>query len=199
MRLFISTSLTERYLALAVFLKHSRLLYLLLPRLDFGQLLLGLALASCALGDLFLSRKKEDWFIAGLISFLVGHFFYIILFWKAVNFNAPNWAVISLLIVYAVIFGAILIKKAQKYQIPIVAYISILSVMGIVALHLPSNLNYVSIGAMIFIISDSLLALRMFVVKEEKIKNKLSIGVWSTYITAQFLIFYGFCLTLQGF
>ena len=169
---------------------------LALATIGLGQPLLGAALALSAVGDFFLSRKKEDWFIAGLVAFLVGHVFYIILFAQLMDLSAPNWKVIGALVLYALVFGGVLIKKDDKYRLPIIAYICILSTMGILAVHLPDKQLYATIGAMVFIVSDSLLALRMFVVKNDTTKKQLSLGVWFTYVIAQFLIFYGFRLTV---
>ena len=156
----------------------------------FGMpLLLVAALVLSAIGDYFLSRE-EDKFTIGLVSFLTAHLLYIWLFWQASGGFALDWAH-GAMGVYALVFGAYLWPRAGEFRIPVLAYIVVITIMVSVALLLPSGYGMLLLGTFSFALSDSVLALEMFVVKATNIKIALSKIVWVTYIAAQSLIVVG--------
>lgn len=105
------------------------------------------------------------WFMAGLITFFIGHLFYIAAFKRASREPVPIWAAI-LLLLYSVGF-AVLVAGSQFAEgqivlgIAIVAYIAVIFTMGWMAIK--TRLKLAIIGALLFMFSDSVLAIDRFV------------------------------------
>ena len=155
----------------------------------FGGWLLALALALSAIGDYLLSRD-EGKFTIGLVSFLSAHLIYIWLFWQlidAVSFGIGQAAMVA----YALIYGAYLWPRVGDYRLPVLAYVFVITVMVASALMLPDGYMLVVLGSLFFAISDSVLALEMFVITSAKTKETLSKIVWVSYIAAQGLLVMG--------
>jgi len=156
------------------------------------------ALICCFLGDIFLLwSQKKTFFIVGLLSFLMGHVFYIIAFLQTTSYlsGIPGWFYFSLL--PYIWYGAFILKKLNPYlhsmKVLVIVYLNIILIMSFASFTRIWILTGLSfwlpfIGSIFFIASDSLLAFRNF-------KGKLSRGYASimiTYIFAQFLIVFGF-------
>ena len=134
-----------------------------LPRRD--RVLLGVALAFGALGDVLL-----DWsaglFAAGLGAFLFGHFVYIVLFSR----NRPRPSKLTLkeklMILGLALFASTMsfwVLPATGALAPAVAlYVGALTgmVAAAVALQLPER--WVVLGAVLFLLSDSILSVSRF-------------------------------------
>ena len=106
------------------------------------------------------------WFMAGLITFFIGHLFYIIAFLSVSQKRVPLWTSI-LLIVYGIAMG-IWIAGSQFavgesiLGVAIIAYIAVILTMGWMAMR--TRMKLAIIGALLFMISDSVLAIDRFVV-----------------------------------
>ena len=151
-----------------------------------------LALVFSFLGDVFLLFEGQLFFMIGLVSFLIAHilFIKIILSWltKSSLFNITV-AFIPFLITFS---GLIYVLKdsLNELLIPVIIYGITISIFGVVSL-----LNYLNtkttkalwmfFGALVFIISDSILAIHKFYFSKEI----LGILVMATYIVAQYLIY----------
>lgn len=105
------------------------------------------------------------WFMAGLATFLVGHLFYIVAFRKASRKPVPLIAAVPLLL-YG-LFMAVWIAVPQLVSgelflgVAIIAYMAVILLMGWEAIR--TRLPLVVTGALLFICSDSLLAIDRFV------------------------------------
>lgn len=157
-------------------------------------------------GDFFLMipdpEKTRKWFRLGLISFLLGHIFYIVAFVQAAKgFHNFIWWSVFLAIPY-VLFGAIvsprLIRHTGKMTIPVMIYVIVIVVMGICATFLwgagrAEGVMLLMVGALIFMISDAVNAFNKFA---KEIPNE-RIYTMSTYIIGQFLIVYGYVAALN--
>ena len=129
------------------------------------SLLLGLALAFGSLGDVLL-----DWnpslFPAGLGAFLAGHFLYIGLFWsnrpKPVRLSFLDAAVVSGLALFAAVMSAYLLPATGQLAPAVAIYLGAITgmVVASVALQLPRR--GVMAGAVLFLISDTILAVSKF-------------------------------------
>lgn len=105
------------------------------------------------------------WFLPGLIIFFIGHIFYIFAFrhvaWKSV----PIWAGIPLLLYGAGmavwIAGSQFSDGQNVLAIAIIAYIGVILTMGWMAIR--TRLKLAIIGAVLFIFSDSVLAVDRFI------------------------------------
>jgi len=156
------------------------------------------ALICCFIGDFFLLwSQKKTFFIAGLLSFLMGHIFYTIAFLQTTYFlsGIPKWFYFSLL--PYIWYGIFILKKLNPYlhsmKVPVIVYLNVILIMSFASFSRIWALKGLSfwlpfVGSIFFIASDSLLAFRNF-------KTKLSRGwasIMITYIFAQFLIVFGF-------
>lgn len=132
--------------------------------------LLALALSLC--GDVFLmfgdgARASDRAFIAGLVSFLLAHVAFVFAF--AINLRAPalpGW--LAGVVFYAVALLFVLLPRAGKLKLPVLVYCFVLAAMVFMAaarhasFHDAGTLRVV-LGALLFLLSDSLLAVRRFV------------------------------------
>lgn len=123
---------------------------------------LGLSLV----GDVFLMLpNREKFFVPGLVAFLLGHLAYIpgLLL---LNFELP-WLIVGVVLVglSLVVVGSRIIRgineKEPRLAVPVMAYIGVISVMVISAF---ATANPFAIaGAMLFYVSDSLIAITGFI------------------------------------
>lgn len=163
-----------------------------------GPILLTAALAFSALGDAFLSRPGERMFLAGLTSFLTAHALYISLFaasggeavlpdtWRAVIAIAMALGALAMV---AVLWPLV----SPRLRVPILVYAAAIFVMGLSALTMNSAL--IIVGAVLFMISDGILAGERFVVSAvSPHRSWMHHAVWITYYAAQLLITLGFLL-----
>ena len=154
-------------------------------------LLLCLAIFLSWLGDLaLLYQSKQIYFLLGLGSFLLAHVVYIIVLNKS-SFQKLQFNVLKVLPfgLYAIALLALLLPSAGSLQVPILVYGIVIAIMASTARLREGNTSqesfqWVLYGSILFVVSDSLLAINMFYTA-----IPLS-GLWimSTYIAAQFLI-----------
>ena len=121
--------------------------------------LISIGLIFCAVGDYTL-----QWFIVGLSFFLIGHIFYIFAFRSTNQQNTPLYVKIVLAIYGAVmmfwIAGSLLQKGDTVLAIAVTAYILVILTMGWTSFRTGSK--FAVIGALLFIMSDSVLAINRF-------------------------------------
>jgi len=151
-----------------------------------------LALIFSFLGDVFLLFEGVQFFMVGLLSFLIAHilFIKIVLGWlQKSSFRHKITAFIPFVITFSLLIN-MLKNSLNELLIPVVIYGTTISLFGVF-----SFLNYLNsksknsfwmfIGAVVFIISDSILAINKFYFSKE-IFNLL---IMVTYVVAQYLIF----------
>jgi uncharacterized membrane protein YhhN len=156
-----------------------------------GQLLwFGAGILFSLAGDMLLALPKEE-FMGGLIAFLLAHIAYII----GLNPTLPPIGLATLIIIALVIVAArgfyqqieraLTIKGNEKLKIPILIYTTVISTMLISALMtlirpdtdwpVASSL-LVSAGALLFFISDAMLAWNRFVEKISRADLKVIVA-----------------------
>jgi uncharacterized membrane protein YhhN len=106
------------------------------------------------------------WFMAGLITFFIGHLFYIFAFKSASRKPVPIWCAIPL-ILYGVamaiwIAGSQFAVGESILGAAIIAYIAVILTMGWMAIR--TGMGLAITGALLFILSDSVLAIDRFVI-----------------------------------
>ncbi|MEK4228129.1 lysoplasmalogenase [Solibacillus sp. FSL H8-0538] len=120
-----------------------------------------IGLIFCAIGDYTL-----QWFIIGLISFLIGHIFYIFAFRTTNESHVPGAVKIGLLLYGAFmivwIAGTLFKNEETVLGVAVCCYIAVILTMGWTAFRTGSR--FAIIGAMLFISSDSVLAINKFIV-----------------------------------
>jgi len=160
--------------------------------------LLLIALFFCWAGDtlLIFTEQNELFFLLGLAAFLLGHIGYIFTFRKSVDTTKPAKSLpaiyYGLPIVYAVGLLIFLLPKLGDMAIPVIAYAIVISMMCVAAMWRWSNTTkfsfmMVTTGAIVFVISDSLIAINKF----HTPFSAASILIMITYIKAQYLIVVG--------
>lgn len=151
-----------------------------------GLIALSLALVLSALGDMFLALGEERrLFVAGLSSFLMAHVVYVAGFIPFIA--APSVeALVVMLACGAAALGLVawLWPRLGGLRLPVLAYFGIIMVMVAGSLSVPMASPWLGAGAVIFAVSDSLIAARKFM-SPFPFANEL---VWGTYVVAQFLI-----------
>ena len=157
--------------------------------------LLLLAIGLSLSGDIFLLFDKSGSpnFIFGLISFLLAHIFYILLFVQVKRSYFPQrrwnpWIIVALLL-YVVVLIYILNPYLGDLKIPVIVYALVLTGMLITAWHAfdfnnRSGGGWIITGAVCFVLSDSLLAFNKFYAPIEF----AGIAIMLTYGIAQLLI-----------
>ncbi|MFJ8460931.1 lysoplasmalogenase [Lysinibacillus xylanilyticus] len=145
------------------------------------QLLIVIGLVFCMVGDYTL-----QWFLIGLTSFLIGHIFYIFAFSSTNERQVPTWAKIVLLVYGASmavwIVGTVFSSGDVVLGFAVIAYISVILTMGWTAIKTGST--FATIGALLFIASDSYLAVDKFVMPLPFSHEFIML----TYYSAQILI-----------
>ncbi|MEN2488400.1 lysoplasmalogenase [Flavobacterium sp. B11] len=181
---------------------------ILIPIIGFGayfyrkfptQNILLAALALSWLGDVILlfTDLGEIYFILGLVFFLMAHIVYCVLFNKQKRIrkkqNKPLFIFGSVFIAFYLIgMVSVLMPYLGELEIPVSIYASVISIMllfafnGFLVWEKPGN-KLVFLGAIFFIISDSILAVNKFYAPIPK----SSFFIMLTYLLAQYLIVVG--------
>jgi len=155
----------------------------------FGFVVTGLVF--CLGGDVFLALPQKKAFMLGLVSFLVGHVFYVIGFFSVAGFSGWTW--VSLLFTAMISSLVYLWLKSHlgKMRGPVIGYMVVITVMvcaastvlGAADFSLSGRVMAFS-GGVAFYFSDVFVARDRFVKKE--FINRL-VGL-PMYCAGQFLI-----------
>ncbi len=150
------------------------------------------ALILSFLGDVFLLFNGKQYFMLGLGAFLLAHLCFIKVVLQKMGKASLNNLLLSFIIFFGFLFCLLFVLKGHlgAMQIPVMVYGVIITSFG--ALSLTNYLQnktkaalVLLIGALVFISSDSMLALNKFYMPKEF----LNLMVMVTYIVAQYLIF----------
>lgn len=137
------------------------------------------------LGDLALLGDGDSWFLVGLGCFLVAHLGYVALFASRVGRGRPRlWSA-----VYAAWFAlllVVLVPHLGGLLPPVVGYGLVICTMAALATRCG---RVVSLGAALFLLSDSILAVNTFV--DDAGIPVAGFLVMFTYLSGQFLIAIG--------
>ncbi len=142
-------------------------------------------------GDLFLLGSGELYFILGLIFFLIAHVFYIIMVFKIlleIKLKDFMIAGIPYLLLFLILIN-VLYDGLGSMKIPVIIYAMTISFLGVFSLLLflqsrTKTSLLLLFGVLIFITSDTILALNLFYEKQ----SFYPILIMTTYVMAQFLI-----------
>ena len=139
----------------------------------YGRILfIGLILA--AFGDVFLLGSTRPAFLAGLVSFLLGHVVYVIAF-MTLGID-PLWTLIAVLAVgllAATVVRWLHPNLSPDMVGPVLAYVAVISLMVIAAsgVFAEGATGWILVGAIGFFLSDLAVARNQFVV--ESITNRV--------------------------
>ena len=191
--LWIAAGVALAYLVLPrpyagdVMLKTSMCVLLALAAFRGELKLFALALLFSAAGDAFLAYDGQRFFVPGLASFLVTHVLYAVVFVLATKgaatpMTAGRKLMLAVIPMFAAVYGAVLWPKLGELAIPVILYIAAIVVMAMLSLRVRAI--EVPVGAVLFMVSDSLISLEKFLWPAAWIGPL----VWITYALAQLMI-----------
>ena len=149
--------------------------------------LLGTALLLSSIGDVLLDLDP-GLFVIGLCAFLAAHLLYTVIFVihraRPVVLSGARIALLVLVLGYAALFARWLIPGLGALAVPVALYICAITAMVLTAIlaRFPSYL--VVLGALLFLVSDSVLAVDRF----KMAVPMRGLLVWTTYYLAQYSI-----------
>jgi uncharacterized membrane protein YhhN len=149
--------------------------------------LLGIGFLFSDLGDILLELDRSAYFVFGLAAFLIAHVFYITVFIRKPVFVKSRLIIVLAIIAYGLVLGSILIPHLGSMMKPVVAYLIIILAMGISASIGSNNHFLIIIGACLFILSDSIIAVNKFLMPVPF----SSLWIMTIYYSAQFFIISG--------
>ena len=153
--------------------------------------LLFMGLLFCLIGDIFLALPSERMFFFGLVSFLLGHVFYVIGFMYLTHIT-PLIALGTAVIfgVSAVVF-LYLRPHLGEMTIPVLAYVAVISLMlsgALAVLGVPTGTQagriMIFVGALLFYLSDLFVARDRFI-KQDPLNRYIGLPL---YYGGQFLL-----------
>lgn len=147
-------------------------------------------------GDSFLMFDGSLYFMAGLGCFLITHVCYTVAFFSYKStksgFLTKKWWFIFPFVIYLITLLTYLWGDLSTMTIPVVIYSTIICIMAIAGLNLKNQLpkpvfNVLFTGILLFMFSDSIIALNKFKAADIAIPNP-NLLIMITYITAQLFI-----------
>ncbi len=152
------------------------------------------ALTCSLLGDILLMfvDQSEHFFTLGLVSFLTAHILYILVFLKRRNNHKKSILFSVILLAYGSVLFYLLKDNLGDMLMPVIMYMLVILSMAISAFlrqGMVSKESFILVfmGAILFMISDSLLALNKFY---EPLPFS-NISIMFTYAFAQLCIVFG--------
>ena len=166
-----------------------------------------IALVFSLFGDisLMLLAINPDIFIVGLASFLITHIIYTLLFIKIPSQKKSILITKPYLILPFVIYSSVLIRylyhhqdsEFMQMQLPVMVYAAVILAMLLAAISCFGKIfhrsyKYLTTGALLFVLSDTTIALSKFSPLFDGHQHIARIIIMSLYGTAQFLIVFGY-------
>lgn len=149
------------------------------PSLIRSILLLALFCSGC--GDVLLAL---DQFVYGVAAFLLAQLGYGLLFSRFWQGFYNRWYLSVVLIMYMLVMAWWLMPNLGELQLPVMAYLITIAAMGLVAVQSSLPLRWAVLGAVMFIVSDSFIAINKFVIPIPL----ETYWIMSTYYGAQFML-----------
>jgi uncharacterized membrane protein YhhN len=154
---------------------------------EFYKIAILIGLGFSLIGDIFLIFDKKL-FLPGLVVFLLAHFAYVAAFYQLPVMPNAVYSAVPFVLFFA-IFMRILWYSLGAMKVPVFVYALTICMMGRFAMNRYLNLQTLEsalafAGALVFIVSDSLLAYDRF----KKPVPKKDIYILGTYFLAQWLI-----------
>jgi len=124
------------------------------------QRLIMAALLFCGLGDVSLELGH---FSLGLGAFLVGHLFYLAAFCRQPEVSAGTAVLLAGLAGYCALLVTFLAPHLGDMAPAVFLYMGVIAIMAAAAITGRQNHPLVALGALLFVLSDSLIAVNRFV------------------------------------
>ncbi len=151
-------------------------------------------LGASAVGDVLLNLAPLTY---GLGAFLTAHLIYLAVFVRAIRRDGRRggpamWATLAALYVLVAVMLGLLWGDLGAMRAPVLAYMAAITAMATAAVLAPSRGLALPLGAALFVLSDSLIALQTFLPAPPLPPLAFDPGIWITYIAAQVLLTLGF-------
>lgn len=151
-------------------------------------------LGASAVGDLLLNLAPMTY---GLGAFLIAHLIYLAVFVRAIRRDGRRggvivWAALAALYALVAIMLGLLWGDLGAMRAPVLAYMAAITAMATAAFLAPARGLALPLGAALFVLSDSLIALSTFLPDPPLPPLAFDPGIWTTYIAAQILLVIGF-------
>lgn len=151
------------------------------------------------IGDAFLIGEGSIFFLSGMIAFVLAHLNYSFYFLRIHPVSKATRFAFLIALILLLLFSSIVFVYLNgylgAYQLPVMFYMLFISLMASLAIHVITSqlykqlaLKYFIPGAILFVISDAILAINLFRLHEPL----LGLAVMSTYGMAQFFLVKGF-------
>ncbi len=142
---------------------------------------------AAALGDFFLAFSRPDFFFYGLGCFLITQIAYSIAFFSHRHDTLDRWPWWLPIVFFGAVILAWMMPSLGQNLLPVTFYVTALTVMAIAASGVGARPGRIFIGALLFVVSDSLIGIERFVAD-----FPFSVqAIIATYMIAQYLIFTG--------
>jgi uncharacterized membrane protein YhhN len=148
--------------------------------------LAGFGLLFSSAGDVLL--ELDGLFVFGMAAFGIAHICYTIAFVNLIRRDGPNigaWPLAAAILAISIVLGVWLAPGMAELTTPALIYQAIISVMVMLALLSRAPL-IARVGAVIFMLSDTLIAVGMFRDVAVPVGS-----VWITYAAAQIMLAWG--------
>lgn len=163
-----------------------------------------IALLFSWIGDILLLGDDPSFFLSGMIAFVMTHVSYSFTFLKIKQVTPKDrpYFIFPLLglLLFSVLVFFYLKDDLGSYLLPVLLYMVFISLMAALAIHTRTNVKIQTLslytfipGALLFVLSDALLAVNMFKMQHIVIE----VLVMLTYGLAQFFITRGFQKTAE--
>lgn len=174
-----------------------------------SKALISFVLLFSLVGDVLLLNNAERlYFIGGLSAFLLAHIFYIALFFKIKRLSTKRIGVLALAAIISIALLTLLLNtlwdkiSEENYAIPVLAYATAIGLMLLMAVNTATGKrarktawkNFLP-GALLFVISDSLLAVSkfyLFINPPAELFVVLNCAIMISYGSAQLFLITGF-------
>ncbi|MCC5812924.1 MAG: lysoplasmalogenase [Ectothiorhodospiraceae bacterium] len=148
--------------------------------------LLAVGLVLSGIGDVLLAL--EGLFVPGLGAFLLAQVVYTALFLTQFRWRISRLPWAALIVAYALACSLFIIPETGGMKAVTTAYMIAISLMAISAgFRADKNFLWVAVGALIFMVSDTLIAINLFVAPFDY----SNVAIMATYYAAQGLICVG--------
>jgi uncharacterized membrane protein YhhN len=139
-------------------------------------------------GDVALDLDRERLFVVGLGAFLVAHLLYISAFLHSARFTTRRLPAALAVLAYGLVVGWFLREVPEGKLIPVMAYLAAITAMVISAVCVNPVSPLLIVGAAVFMLSDSVIAINKFL---HPIPHSLVLNI-GLYFLAQYVLVAGF-------
>lgn len=146
-----------------------------------------LALLFSATGDILLALPIPNSFIFGLGAFLLAQCCYALLFKQWCTPDKNQGAMIWLLTLFLFVMALIVIPNSAELAFAVIPYMGVIWWMAYSAIRSTKEHKTIVVGALFFVVSDSLIAINKFVFT----LPMEGLLIMSTYYVAQYLLVTG--------